>query len=129
MSPRWIVQQSWTTFAAGARQFVVQLALLMMWWLPGRRLVVDAEDDRDVLVLRRGADDDLLRAGIDVGARLLGVGEDAGRLEDDVDAEVLPGQRGRILLLEDPDLPPVDDERVVRVARRRPGRLRTSSRA
>src|SRR6266850_6327387 len=33
--PRWIVSRSWTTFAAGARQFVVQLALLMMWWLAG----------------------------------------------------------------------------------------------
>ena len=28
--PRSIASRSWTTFAAGARQFVVQLALLMM---------------------------------------------------------------------------------------------------
>ena len=27
--------RSWTTFAAGARQFVVQLALLMMWCFAG----------------------------------------------------------------------------------------------
>ena len=33
--PRSIVQRSWTTLAAGARQFVVQLALLMMSWLAG----------------------------------------------------------------------------------------------
>ena len=63
--------RSWTTLAAGARQFVVQLALLMMW-CAGRvvRVLVDAEDDRDVLALGRGADDDLLRAGVDVGAGL-----------------------------------------------------------
>jgi hypothetical protein len=35
ISPRSIVSRSWTTLAAGARQFVVQLALLMMWWLSG----------------------------------------------------------------------------------------------
>jgi hypothetical protein len=58
---------------------------------------VDAEDDGDVLILRRGADQDLLGTGGDVGLGLLGVGEDAGGLDDDVDAEVLPGQGGRIL--------------------------------
>ena len=35
MRPRLIVQPSWTTLAAGARQFVVQLALLMMWCFAG----------------------------------------------------------------------------------------------
>ncbi len=30
MRPRSMPSRSWTTFAAGARQFVVQLALLMM---------------------------------------------------------------------------------------------------
>ena len=30
-----MVSRSWTTLAAGARQFVVQLALLMMWWIAG----------------------------------------------------------------------------------------------
>ena len=45
-------------------------ALLMMWCVGRVVLVlVDAEDDRDVLALGRGADDDLLGAGVDVGAR------------------------------------------------------------
>ncbi len=33
--PRRIVNRSWTTLAAGARQFVVQLALLMIWCWSG----------------------------------------------------------------------------------------------
>src|SRR5918993_462755 len=38
MSPRSIPNVSWTTLAAGARQFVVQLALLITWWLAGSYL-------------------------------------------------------------------------------------------
>ena len=38
MSPRSIPNVSWTTFAAGARQFVVQLALLITLWLAGSYL-------------------------------------------------------------------------------------------
>src|SRR5262245_33118647 len=81
----------------------------------GRRvvlLVVDAEDDRDVLVLGRGADDDLLRAGGDVGFCLFRVGEDAGRLDDDVHAEIAPRQGRGVLLLEHLDLESVDEDRV-----------------
>jgi hypothetical protein len=62
ISPFSIPSRSWTTLAAGARQFVVQLALLMMSVLGGVvAILVDPEDDRDVLVLGRRADDDLLR--------------------------------------------------------------------
>ena len=43
----------------------------------------------------------------------VGVGEDAGRFEDDLDAEVAPRQRRRILLGEDLDLAAVDDDRAV----------------
>ena len=115
--PRRIVNLSWTTLAAGARQFVVQLALLMIWCWSGSYLPsLTPEHDRDVLALRRGADDDLLRAGVDVGARLVGVGEQAGRLDHDVDAEVAPRQLGRVLDLEDLDRLAVDDDRVVGVA-------------
>ena len=55
---------------------------------------------------------------VEVGAGLVGVGEEAGRLEDDVDAEVAPRQRRRVLLLEDLDLAAVDDQRVVGVVDR-----------
>ena len=45
---------SFSTFATGARPFVVHEALLMMWCLAGVVvLLVHAEDDGDVLVLRR----------------------------------------------------------------------------
>ena len=77
--------------------------------------LVDAEDDRDVLALGGGADDDLLRAGVDVGAGLVGVGEDAGRLDHDVDAEVAPRELARVLDLEDLDRLAVDHHRVVGV--------------
>ena len=116
ISPRTIAELVVDDLATGARQFVVQLALLMI--VVASRVVavlVDAEDDRDVLALRGGADDHLLRAGVEVGPGLVGVGEDAGRLEDDVDAEVAPRQRRRVLLLEHLDLAPVNDERVVGV--------------
>ena len=54
-------------------------------------VVVDAEHQRDVLTLGRRRDDDFLRAaGVDVRAGLGGVGEQPGRLDDDVDAEILP---------------------------------------
>ena len=69
-------------------------------------LVVDAHHDRDVLVLRRRRDDHLLRpAGVDVGARLGGVGEEAGRLDHHSTPMVGPLQRGRVTLGERPGSP------------------------
>ena len=53
---------------------------------------VDAEHERDVRVGRRGRDDDLLRAGLEMLLRRRAVGEEAGRLDRDVDAEVAPRQ-------------------------------------
>ena len=47
---------------------------------------------------------------------LVGVGEEAGRLDDDVGAELLPGQRGRVALLEGADLAAADDDVLVVVA-------------
>ena len=76
--PKPSLSSTWTT---GARQFVVQLALEMMWCFAGVvLLVVDAHDDGDVLALGRGGDDDLLRAGVDVALGLLGLGEQAGAI-------------------------------------------------
>ena len=93
MKPLSIPKLSSSTFAIGARQFVVHEAFEMIAWRSGVVLVVvDAEHERDVRVGRGRRDDDLLRAGVEV---LLGrgpVGEEAGRLEHDVDAEVAPRQ-------------------------------------
>jgi hypothetical protein len=59
---------------------------------------VDPEHDRDVLALGRRGDDDLLGPCLQVLGRVLTSGEEAGRLEDDVDAEVGPRQVGRVAL-------------------------------
>ena len=61
-------------------------------------VVVDAEHDGDVGLGRRRGDDDLPRARVDVLLRLVALGEEAGRLDYDLDAEVAPRQRGRVAL-------------------------------
>ncbi len=67
-------------------------------------VVVDAHHDGDVLVGGRRRDDDLLGATVvDVGARLGGVGEEAGRLDHDVDVELGPLQVRGVALREDLD--------------------------
>jgi hypothetical protein len=99
--------------ATGARQLVVHDALEMMWCV-GRLvgLEVDAAAQRDVGILGRGADQDLLGRGqVLAGASL--VDELAGALEHDVDAVVLPRDLGRVLLRGDHDLVAVDDQRAV----------------
>ena len=86
--------------AGGVRDDVMLLGVVLA--------VVDAEDDREVRIGRRGGDDDLLRARLQV---LLGVGavrEQTGRLDRDVDAEVAPRQVGRVALGEELDLVAVD---------------------
>ena len=53
-------------------------------------LVHAEHEGRDVGAGGGGRDDDLLRAGRDVLVGVLGLGEAAGRLDDDVDAELAP---------------------------------------
>src|SRR6478609_1310578 len=74
---------------------------------------VHADDERRVLVLRRGGDDDLLRAAVDVGLGLRRVGEEAGRLDDDVGAQLAPGEVRGVALGERTDLLAVDDDVLV----------------
>ncbi len=61
-------------------------------------VVVDAEDERDVGIGGGRRDDDLLRSRVEVELRLVALGEEAGRLEHDVDAERLPRQGCRVAL-------------------------------
>ena len=69
MNPLTKPNRSRITFTTGTRQLVVQLALEMTWCFGGVvRLVVDAVDDRDVFLLGRRRDDDLLGAGGQVRA-------------------------------------------------------------
>ena len=100
MNPRSIAEACRSsTFAIGATQFVVHEAFEMMWCCVRVVLVVvDAEHERDVGIGRGRRDDDLLRAGVEVLLRPVAVGEEAGRLDHDVDAEVAPRQRRRVAL-------------------------------
>jgi len=75
-------------------------------------LLVHAEHDRGVRILRGRRDDHLLGAGLQVLRSGGGVAKDAGGLDDHVDAEVTPGQRRRILERTDPDLASVHEERL-----------------
>ena len=87
----------------------------------GRRVVgrlIDAHDDRDVLVLGRGGDDHLARASLQVRPRLGGVSEVPRGLDDDGDAHGSPGQRGRVLLGEDANSATTHDELAVAVLHR-----------
>src|ERR671914_379141 len=77
MNPCSIPNASFSTFASGATQFVVQEALEM-----------------------------IRRARVDVLHRPVALREEPGRLQDDVDAEVDPGQVLRITLREDAKLLP-----------------------
>ena len=73
-------------------------------------VVVDAHDDGDVLVLRRGGDQDLLGAGVDVLLRVGGLGEEAGGFDHDVHAQLAPRKVGGVTLGEDLDDGAVDDD-------------------
>ena len=62
------------------------------------RVVVDADHERGVGPVGGRRDDHPGRAAVQVGGGLLLGGEHAGGLQDDVDAEVAPGQLGRVAL-------------------------------
>ena len=75
--------------------------------------VVDTDDERCVLVLGGRGDDDLLRTGLDVGLGGVGVGEETGRLDDDVDVVLTPGEVLRVPLRGDDDALAADDDGLV----------------
>mmetsp|Transcript_11865 Transcript_11865/g.31436 ORF Transcript_11865/g.31436 Transcript_11865/m.31436 type:complete len:429 (+) Transcript_11865:82-1368(+) len=77
-------------------------------------LGVDANDVRgDVVTLRRGGDEHLLGASLDVLARALGVKEHARSLNDEVDVHVLPRQLRRVAVGHNLDLISINRERLV----------------
>ena len=77
------------------------------------RVVVDAQHDGEILTRRRRGDDDLLGAGLDVLARVLGLGEPAGGLDHHVCAELCPRKLGRVGLGGRAEGPPGHGERLV----------------
>jgi hypothetical protein len=73
---------------------------------------VDAEGDGHVRFLGGSGDDHLLGASREVLRGVVAGGEEAGRLDHHVDAEVAPGQRRRIALGEHLQRSAVDRDRV-----------------
>ena len=98
-----------STLTIGTKQFVVQLALettlcclgsKSVWLTPYTNVASAPSLGEDTMT--SGA------PGLEVGAGLRLGGEDAGRLDDDVDAEVAPRQLGRVALGQHPQLVAVD---------------------
>jgi hypothetical protein len=75
-------------------------------------VVVDPVDDHDVGVAAGRGDQHLLGAAFQVFGGGFALGEQAGALEHDVDAELAPGQVGRIALGQHLDFPGADLDRV-----------------
>src|SRR6266508_2707874 len=75
---------------------------MMLGWVV--HLLVDPQDDREDIAFARRADDDLVGAGLQMQLGFLGLGEQAGRLDDDLDAEPGPRQIGRVFLGQHHDL-------------------------
>ena len=76
-------------------------------------MVVHTEHDREIFSLGRRRNNNFFRAGRDVLARIVGVGEMAGRFDHDVDAELFPRKQRRIFVLKHADVVPVDHDGVV----------------
>ena len=104
-----------STLTIGTKQFVVQLALeTTLCVLRVEVGVVDAHHERAVGAVGRGRDDDERGAGVEVGGGLVPGGEEAGRLDDEVDAEVGPRQLGRVADLQHLQLVVADLDAVLR---------------
>ena len=87
-------------------------------------LVIHPHDEGDVFVLTRCGDDYFLRAGCEVALCLGRIGEKAGALEHNIDAQLAPRHGGRPFLdREALDFAAVNDEQVVFL---RAGRFRAA---
>ena len=104
-----------STLTIGTKQFVVHEAFDTTLCFVGiEGVVVDADHEGGVGVGGGSRHDDERRAGVEVGGGLVAVGEEAGRLDHHVDAEVAPRQGLRVALGEDLEGVAVDDDAVVR---------------
>src|SRR5579862_2291284 len=113
MKPRSMPYASCRTFATGATQLVVQEALETMWCCSGSysRSLTPRTTVRSGSVA--GAEMTTLRAPACRCFGAFAVGEEAGRLDRDVDAELLPRQVAGILLGEQRDRAPADGDGTV----------------
>ena len=84
--------------------------------LPGRvvRVVVDTHDERSVGVAGRSGNNDLLRAGPQMGRGGSLSGEEAGRFDDDIDTKLLPREIRRVAFGRHREALAVDGDRRLR---------------
>src|ERR1700728_3872483 len=79
------------------------------------RRFINPEHQGDIFARGRSGNDDFLRpAAVDMGASFGRIGEEAGRLNHDLDAERLPRQFARIALGENFYRTSVDGDRIIR---------------
>ena len=104
-----------STCTTGARQFVVQLAFEMMWCFAASYLSLFTPMTTVMSSPFAGAEMMTFFApAVEVALGLLGVGEEAGAFDHDLDAELLPRQRGGAFAHGEAfDLVAVDDQHVV----------------
>ena len=114
MKPCSMPKLSCSTLASGARQLVVQEAFEMTWWAsasysssltPMQTVMSGSFAGALMMTLRAPASR--------CSGGPLALGEEPRRLDHDVDAEVAPGQRGRVALGEHLDELSVDDQATV----------------
>ena len=104
---------SCSTLANGARQLVVHDAFEMMWCFAGSYFSSLTPRTTVTSGLLAGAVMmTFLAPAVEVLGGAVAVGEEAGRLEHDVDAEVLPRQLRRVLQREHLELVAVDRDAV-----------------
>ena len=107
-------QEDVDDLAAGARQFVVQLALLMMLCAAGSYSSSLTPRTSVMSSLLAGAlMITFLAPALRWALAFFGVGEEARALEHDVHAQIAPRQRRGIPLGEELDLAAIDDDRAV----------------
>ena len=102
MKPSSMPNASSRTLAIGARQLVVQEALETIRCSGLQFFVVDADDDRgvDLVLGRHGQHARFFGARLEVLLERLSRAEHAGRLDHDVDTELLPGDLRGVALVE-----------------------------
>ena len=116
MMPLAMPKVSLRTLTTGARQLVVQLAFEMTLCLAASYLFSLTPRTMVMSSLVAGAEMmTFLTVRAEVGLGLGGVGEEAGRFDDDLGAYAGPVELGRVALGEDLDLFAVDGDEVVAV--------------
>ena len=77
--------------------------------------MVDAHNDGDVRIIRRGGYNDFFDPGLEMGRCLFFVPEKTRALKDDFCPVLSPGNVGRIPFRIDLNLFPIDQQRMIRV--------------